>query len=146
VSLKQRLAQVPGFEQFIEMLDEWESEDPDGGIVDSVWKLLRLGSPLLVIYNLLQPDNPIVIEDANANDKKKSKMAIYKFVEAVKRDLDVVDIFTISDLTQDDTTGFVKVREPPPLAPFTHRLVHVLPLQSPPLGGPARAPSLLTNF
>ncbi|KAL8378067.1 hypothetical protein RB595_008659 [Gaeumannomyces hyphopodioides] len=109
VSLKQRLAQVPGFEQYLVKMDALEAQNPDGGIVESVWSLLRLGSPLLFIYNLLQPENPIVIDDAGASDKKKSQMYIYKFVEAVKKDLNQSDIFTISDLIKDDTTGFVKV-------------------------------------
>lgn len=135
VSLKQRLAQVPGFEQYLAKMDALEAQNPDGGIVDSVWSLLKLGSPLLFIYNLLQPENPIVIDDAGASDKKKSQMYIYKFVEAVKKDLNVVDIFTISDLIKDDTTGFVKVClvSPPFVDPLRGSLPVLLPscLRSP---------------
>ncbi|KAI6560040.1 hypothetical protein MCOR04_009747 [Pyricularia oryzae] len=107
MSLKQRLAQVPGFEEYMSLMDQWEAEDPEGGIVESVWKLLRMGTPLIVIFNLLKPENPMSFDPTP--DAKKAKMYIYKFAEQCKNELGIEDIFTISDLLKNDTTGFVKV-------------------------------------
>ncbi|KAL6812121.1 Pleckstrin homology domain-containing protein [Trichoderma sp. SZMC 28015] len=108
ISLKQRLAQVPGFEPFLEHLDPTDPVDP-------LWNLFRSGYPLLVIYNTLQPAEPLAIDDANANasDSKKSKIAIFKFVQACMKDLQVAssDCFVITDLMGNDTSGFVKVTQ-----------------------------------
>ncbi|KAL7943974.1 Pleckstrin homology domain-containing protein [Trichoderma barbatum] len=54
ISLKQRLAQVPGFEPFLEHLDPTDPVDP-------LWNLLRSGYPLLLIYNTLQPAEPLSV-------------------------------------------------------------------------------------
>src|SRR6185437_13233699 len=83
VSLKQRFALVPGFEPWLEQLDQLEMAQADeGGIVEALWDLLRIGHPLLTIYNTLQPEQPLVVEDEKANDAKKSKIAIFKFIKA----------------------------------------------------------------
>lgn len=103
ISLKQRLAQVPGFEQFLQHLDPTDPVDP-------LWNLLRSGYPLLVIYNTLQPAEPLTVDDPNASDSKKSKIAIFKFVQACMKELQVppADSFVITDLMGTDTSGFVK--------------------------------------
>lgn len=107
VSLKLRLGQVPGFEPFLEQLDP---NDP----VDPLWNLLRTGYPLLVIYNALKPTEPIKVEDPNASESKKSKIAVFKFVQACMKELQVppAESFVISDLMGNDTSGFVKVGSP----------------------------------
>jgi cell division control protein 24 len=104
LSLKQRLAKVPDFDPFLDQLDPYDPVDP-------LWNLLRSGYPLLTIYNSLQPDTPLKVEDANANEAKKSKIAIFKFVQACMRDLQIPpgECFVITDLMGNDTTGFVKV-------------------------------------
>ncbi|KJZ79712.1 hypothetical protein HIM_01181 [Hirsutella minnesotensis 3608] len=106
ISLKQRLAQVPGFEPFLEQLDP---NDP----VDPLWNLFRTGYPLLAIYNSLQPAEPIKVEDASASEAKKSKIAIFKFVQACMKELRVPpsESFVITDLMGNDTGGFVKVTQ-----------------------------------
>lgn len=107
VSLKQRLAQVPGFEPFLEQLDPTDPVDP-------LWNLLRTGYPLLTIYNSLQPAEPLKVDDPNASEAKKSKIAIFKFVQACMKDLRVppAESFVITDLMGNDTSGFVKVSSP----------------------------------
>ncbi|KAL9473283.1 hypothetical protein ACSS6W_007663 [Trichoderma asperelloides] len=102
ISLKQRLAQVPGFEQFLEHLDPTDPVDP-------LWNLLRSGYPLLLIYNTLRPAEPLAVDDPNASDAKKSKIAIFKFVQACMKELQVppADSFVITDLMGTDTSGFV---------------------------------------
>lgn len=111
ISLKQRLAKVPGFEGYMEQL-EYMSADPDeGGPVESLWKLLRTGYPLLAIYNALQPDVPLQVQEKEASESKRSKIAILRFVEACKSKLKLptTEVFIITDLAGNDTTGFVKV-------------------------------------
>ncbi|GAB0133341.1 guanine-nucleotide exchange factor Cdc24 [Epichloe bromicola] len=106
VSLKQRLSQVPDFTPFLEQLDP---SDP----VDPLWNLLRTGYPLLTIYNSLQPTEPLKVEDQIASEAKKSKIAIFKFVQACMKELQVppAQSFVITDLMGNDTSGFVKVTQ-----------------------------------
>lgn len=106
VSLKQRLAQVPDFQPF---LDDLDPSDP----VDPLWNLFRTGYPLLLIYNALQPADPLKVEDPNASEAKKSKIAIFKFVQACLKDLQMppAETFVITDLMGNDTSGFVKVTQ-----------------------------------
>ncbi|RFU81677.1 guanine-nucleotide dissociation stimulator [Trichoderma arundinaceum] len=106
VSLKQRLAQVPGFDQLLQHLDPTDPVDP-------LWNLFRSGYPLLLIYNTLQPVEPLTVDDPNANDAKKSKIAVFKFVQACMKELQVQpsDSFVITDLMGNDTSGFVKVTQ-----------------------------------
>ncbi|SPQ24326.1 74fb4221-3aec-432d-92b9-ca87cb79fdda [Thermothielavioides terrestris] len=75
-------------------------------------KLLRTGYPLLAIYNALQPDTPLQVQEpAGASEAKRSKIAILRFVEACKSKLMLppTEVFIITDLAGNDTTGFVKV-------------------------------------
>lgn len=104
VSLKQRLAQVPGFDPFLEQLDPTDPVDP-------LWNLFRTGYPLLAIYNSLQPAEPLKVDDPNASEAKKSKIAIFRFVQACMKELRVSpsETFVITDLMGNDTSGFVKV-------------------------------------
>ncbi|PNY30064.1 Rho guanine nucleotide exchange factor scd1 [Tolypocladium capitatum] len=106
VSLKQRLAQVPGFDPFLEQLDPTDPVDP-------LWNLFRAGYPLLAIYNSLQPAEPLKVDDPNASEAKKSKIAIFKFVQACMKELRVppAESFVITDLMGNDTSGFVKVTQ-----------------------------------
>ncbi|KAK3293189.1 pleckstrin domain-containing protein [Chaetomium fimeti] len=112
VALKQRLAKVPGFEPYMEQLELMAADPDEGGPVESLWKLLRTGYPLLAIYNALQPETPLQVQAApEASQSKRSKIAILRFVEACKSKLmlPTTDVFIITDLAGNDTTGFVKV-------------------------------------
>lgn len=104
VSLKARLALVPGFDEKLKQLDP---NDP----VESLWDLFRAGHPLLDIYNALQPAEPLKVDDG-ASESKKAKLALFKFIQACLRDLNIpsADCFVIIDVLGNDTTGFVKVR------------------------------------
>ncbi|KAG6007572.1 hypothetical protein E4U21_005770 [Claviceps maximensis] len=106
LSLGQRLSQVPDFAPYLEQLD---TSDP----VDPLWNLLRTGYPLLTIYNSLQPTEPLKVDEPNATEAKKSKIAIFKFVQACMKELQVppAQSFVITDLMGNDTTGFVKVTQ-----------------------------------
>ncbi|TGO44515.1 hypothetical protein BOTNAR_0807g00010 [Botryotinia narcissicola] len=108
-----RLAQVPGFNgHFVDSDDEDEAEE-DMDPVSSLWRCLRKGTPLVTLYNTLQPAEPLPLPDNKMAEPKKSKMAAFKFVEACMKDLQIPpgDVFALSDLFGDDTTGFVKVTQ-----------------------------------
>jgi cell division control protein 24 len=111
VALKQRLALVPGFDEHLQRLEEFEMDDSEeGGPFQALWKLFRIGYPLLTIYNTLGQE-PLVVDNENANEAKKSKIAIFLFIKACLEKLNIppAECFVIGDLTGNDTTGFVKV-------------------------------------
>jgi cell division control protein 24 len=109
VATDQRLAQVPGFDAHLsEIQDEDQGEEMDP--VSSLWKCLRKGVPLLTIYNVLRPAEPLQI-DEKLSETKRPKAAAFKFVAACMKDLNLPpgECFALTDLFGDDTTGFVKV-------------------------------------
>jgi cell division control protein 24 len=73
--------------------------------------MLKTGLPLLTIYNALQPAEPLHVDATGPDPKKTAKVATFRFVQACLKELNMpsVDCFVISDLTGNDTTGFVKV-------------------------------------
>ncbi|RFU24100.1 hypothetical protein B7463_g12238, partial [Scytalidium lignicola] len=107
VNLIQRLAQVPDFDRHLSDLDN-NAEDP----VTALWSCLRKGTPLLTIYNSLQPSEPLRIDDS-VSEAKRPKFAAFKFYEACLKELKIPseDCFALTDLFGDDTTGFVKVTQ-----------------------------------
>lgn len=110
VNLRQRLAQVPNFNTHLNDSDD-EDEGEDMDPVSSLWRCLRKGTPLMTIYNSLQPPEPLQIDD-KIPENKRPKIAAFKFVEAcLKGDLKLPpgECFSLQDLFGDDTTGFVKV-------------------------------------
>lgn len=111
VTLKQRLAQVPGFDVYLREMDEQAADGTGEGPVESLWKMLRTGHPLLAIYNSLQPDVPLVVSESEGSDAKRSKLAVFRFVKACLEQLQLknTECFVINDLMGNDTTGFVKV-------------------------------------
>ncbi|KAI1439019.1 Rho guanyl nucleotide exchange factor [Xylaria sp. CBS 124048] len=110
MSLKQRLAKVPGFENFMLIL-ETDATSSEYNPVESVWKLLKSGDPLLAIYNALRPDVPLNPGDITADPARRPKAATFKFIDACLRQLQIpaAECFIVSDLMNEDTTGFVKV-------------------------------------
>ncbi|KAI1820261.1 Rho guanyl nucleotide exchange factor [Xylaria intraflava] len=110
MSLKQRLAKVPGFEPYILIL-ETDATSSEYNPVESVWKLLKSGDPLLAIYNALKPDVPLNPSDITADLARRPKAATFKFIDACRRQLQIpaAECFIVSDLMNEDTTGFVKV-------------------------------------
>ena len=107
VKLRQRLAEVPGFDRHLDEMDRDEAGDP----MMVMWNCLKRGYPLLAVYNALRPDSPIEIDPAKVPEAKRPIAAAFKFSEACKKDLDFPsdECFLIKDLHGDDTTGFVKV-------------------------------------
>jgi len=112
VALKQRLRQVPGFDGYMQTLEEMSMDPKTEGPVESLWSLLRTGEPLLAIFNALNMPQRLAVDDRpNESEEKRSKRAIMKFVQACVSELNLptTERFIINDLTGGDTTGFVKV-------------------------------------
>ena len=108
VSLRQRLHGVPGFSE--SLLEEEEDADEDTDPVTLLWRTFRRGYPLMLLYNALRPNQPLTIP-VGVREEKKGKAATFKFLQACSTDLGfpLEEMFIISDLYGDDTTGFVKV-------------------------------------
>ncbi len=109
VKLRQRLAEVPGFQPHLDEMEKEAAaaEDP----MTAMWKCLKKGYPLLTVYNALEPAAPIEIDPAKVMEAKRPIAAAFKFSEACKTHLNFPseECFLIKDLHGDDTTGFVKV-------------------------------------
>ena len=116
VSLRQRLAQVPGFDVHLRESDEEDVNDSNIDPMVSLWRCLRKGIPLMTIYNSLRPTEPLEINEATIPEAKRPKIATFKFIQACLQDLQLPpgECFVLSELFGDDTTGFVKVS----LGPF----------------------------
>ena len=108
VNLRQRLHGVLGFSETI--LEEEEDADEDTDPVTLLWRTFRRGYPLMLLYNTLRPNQPLTIP-TGMREEKKGKAATFKFLQACSTDLGfpLEEMFIISDLYGDDTTGFVKV-------------------------------------
>ena len=108
VSLRQRLHGVVGFSESI--MEEEEDADEDTDPVTLLWRTFRRGYPLMLLYNTLRPNQPLTIPNG-MREEKKGKAATFKFLQACSTDLGfpLEEMFIISDLYGDDTTGFVKV-------------------------------------
>ncbi|KAI4242491.1 MAG: hypothetical protein LQ352_007228 [Teloschistes flavicans] len=112
LSLRRRLAQVPGFHDYLAEMDEEEAE-ADGATdpVTTMWNCLRRGYPLMTIYNALKPHDPLIIDANRIAERQIGKAATFKFLQACLTDLKIPanECFLITDLYGGDTTGFVKV-------------------------------------
>jgi cell division control protein 24 len=108
VSLKQRLIGVPGFQDCLSEIEQDADDDTDP--VTVLWRVFRQGYPLILLYNTLKPDSPLDIPH-NVKEEKRGKAATFKFLTACMNDLKFSqdELFIITDLYADDTTGFVKV-------------------------------------
>ena len=111
VKLRQRLSEVPGFEQHLDEMEEDDSADAAVDPVESMWRCLRKGYPLMTVYNALKPEVALEVDPHKVAEAKRAKTASFKFVQACLKDLNFPpdECFLIMDLYGDDTTGFVKV-------------------------------------
>ena len=109
LNLRQRLRGVPGFEEELREIEEEDAEDTDP--VTLLWWTFRRGYPLLMIYNTLNPAQPLDVDASKVTESKRGKAATFKFLQACFNKLKFApeECFIITDLYGDDTTGFVKV-------------------------------------
>ncbi|KAI8075020.1 hypothetical protein BC940DRAFT_324238 [Gongronella butleri] len=83
-----------------------------GDPLTRLWQICRRGSPLCTLYNALNPAQPLKVDhNPNPNQVNACKASVYHFIVACRKELlfPEDEMFTISDLYQDDTNGFVKV-------------------------------------
>jgi cell division control protein 24 len=112
LALKRRLAEVPGFEPYLDEMDQEEQEAGDAtDPVTSMWNMLRRGYPLMAIYNALNPEVKLEVDHEKVTEAKLGKAATFKFLQACLEELKFPanECFLITDLYGQDTTGFVKV-------------------------------------
>ncbi|KAG0329737.1 hypothetical protein BGZ99_000472 [Dissophora globulifera] len=119
LNLTERLAGVPNFEDYLnpDLLQATQAGTPSGSSpndpVNQLWVLFRLGSPLACIFNGLRPKEPLKIDNADTNlsNINACKASVFRFLVACRKELQFGedDLFSISELYQDDTNGFVKV-------------------------------------
>jgi len=107
--LRKRLSGVPGFQPYLDEMEQREEEGSDP--VSSLWQCFRTGLPLLTIYNASQPEEGELRVKQSQVPEKIGKEAAYLFTKACKQQMNIPDteIFTLTDLFSDNTTGFVKV-------------------------------------
>ncbi|SPO36813.1 related to CDC24 - GTP/GDP exchange factor for Cdc42p [Pseudozyma flocculosa] len=80
--------------------------------VSQLWQCFRLGAPLCALFNALSPEAALPLNpDANRSNANACKAQVMKFIIALKQNLgwDPDEIFTVTQLYQNDTNGFVKV-------------------------------------
>ncbi|KAI9023830.1 hypothetical protein CLU79DRAFT_718594 [Phycomyces nitens] len=107
-SVLQGLAAVPGFESYLnQQQDSITNVDP----LSKLWSICKQGDSLCLLYNTLMPDSPINIARPDPKTVIKPKAYIYHFIVACRDQLHFPEesLFTLTDLWQNDTNGFVKV-------------------------------------
>lgn len=112
-SVLNALSCVEGFEiYFNEQLQDNtltlpHANDP----LTELWHICLQGSSLCYLYNTLRPDQPIMTENKNNSAANKSKACVYHFIIACRDQLHFAEdtLFTVTELFQNDTNGFVKV-------------------------------------
>lgn len=102
---------MPGFDEHLRDMDI-EGDQQQHDVVVSLWQCLKKGYPLITIYNVLQPAEPLQV-DERVSDAKKPKSAASKFVLRCLTDLKLPpeEVFVLNDLFGEDTTGFLKVTQ-----------------------------------
>ncbi|KAI9323598.1 hypothetical protein BX666DRAFT_2016780 [Dichotomocladium elegans] len=132
-SVLDRLAAVEGMAEFLDLdpqppsqlnpststsstLSATEPTTPtgiSGNPLSKLWSICRRGTPLCILFNALHPELPLKVadRDPNLNQLNTCKASVYHFLVACRNQLGFPeeDVFTITDLYQDDTNGFVKV-------------------------------------
>lgn len=77
--------------------------------VTQLWKLFQQGAPLCLLFNTIEPANPIPV--TQSDDLRMCKKAVYDFLIAVKTYLNFDDdfMFTISNVFSENTHDLLKI-------------------------------------
>lgn len=112
--------------------------------VTQLWSLFRLGAPLCILFNMLQPRTPLTVDPhAAANrasiDVRTCKRSVYDFVQGCKAELGYSDdeLFTISNLFSENTGDLIKVMRTVSMVVETLEARHLLPPKTAPITAPA---------
>lgn len=110
-SVLNALSYVEGFEVFLEndSIKVAENNSIANDPLTKLWNICRSGTSLCFLFNALKPDLPITVNPSATN---KSKVYIYHFIIACRDQLHFPEdtLFTVTELYQNDTNGFVKVK------------------------------------
>ncbi|QSL66988.1 hypothetical protein MERGE_001375 [Pneumocystis wakefieldiae] len=110
-----RLLNVPNFEIYLDNAKSQNDLFPAGIVNDPVsllWQCFRQGASLCALFNALRPARPLTVNpDSYLTSMNACKASVYHFLLACRNELGYKDddLFSISQLYQDDTNGFVKV-------------------------------------
>ncbi|KAG4305943.1 hypothetical protein PORY_000853 [Pneumocystis oryctolagi] len=113
--IHERLLDVPNFEVYLNNAKSQHDLFPAGITNDPVsllWQCFRQGASLCALYNALKPEKPLSVNPkAYLTSMNACKASVYHFLLACRNELGYGDndLFSISQLYQDDTNGFVKV-------------------------------------
>ncbi|CDH50181.1 related to cdc24-gtp gdp exchange factor forcdc42p [Lichtheimia corymbifera JMRC:FSU:9682] len=101
------MAAVPGL---LPYLDNETTTQQHNDPLSKLWSICRQGSNLCLLFNTLRSDTPIKLQQ-NDGTSMKPKACVYHFIIACRDHLKLPEdqLFTVTDLYQDDTNGFVKV-------------------------------------
>ena len=93
-----------------------EPSTPTSGCdpLSKLWSICRRGAPLCTLFNATKPEKPLKVDrNPNLNTLNSCKASVYHFIVACRDQLEFTEdeLFTITDLYQDDTNGFVKVKK-----------------------------------
>jgi cell division control protein 24 len=110
MNTRQRLRGIPECDDALLQEEEDAAQhNEDADPVTLLWRTLRQGFPLMALYNAFNPEQPLAVPPNKIT--KRDQTASMKFITACIRELNFpsADMFTISELYGEDTTGFVKV-------------------------------------
>ncbi|KAG4303085.1 hypothetical protein PCANB_000719 [Pneumocystis canis] len=113
--MHERLLDVPNFEIYLNNAKSQNDIFPAGIVNDPVsllWQCFRQGASLCALFNALKPEKPLAVNPkAHLTSMNACKASVYHFLLACRNELGYGDndLFSISQLYQDDTNGFVKV-------------------------------------
>ena len=96
----------------VEGMANYLDQCPDADPLSKLTLICRQGFPLCTLYNALEPTELLKDDtDPSLNAVNSCKKNVYHFIVACRSQLlfPEEDMFTITDLYQDDTNGFVKV-------------------------------------
>lgn len=103
------MAAVPGLLPYLD--NETTTTQQHNDPLSKLWSICRQGSSLCLLFNTLRSDTPIKLQQ-NDGTSMKPKACVYHFIIACRDHLKLPEdqLFTVTDLYQDDTNGFVKVK------------------------------------
>ncbi|KAI8332227.1 hypothetical protein BC941DRAFT_402712 [Chlamydoabsidia padenii] len=107
----QALSTIPSLQPYLTKSDSMTSSTP----MSRLWHFCRQGTSLCILFNTLKPDTPIPLvaeqQGLSITTAQKPKAHVYHFIIACRDQLhfNPDTLFTLKDVFQDDTNGFVRV-------------------------------------
>ncbi|KAI8148479.1 hypothetical protein BJV82DRAFT_592261 [Fennellomyces sp. T-0311] len=120
-SVCDKLSCVDGMEDYLVDAEPISSSSPSSSEpttptasdpLTKLWTICRRGAPLCTLFNAMNPEKPLKVDrNPSLNHLNTCKASVYHFIVACRDQLKFTEdeLFTITDLYQDDTNGFVKV-------------------------------------